>query len=74
MDMTATPAPLKPPVRAKRVFLDCQVEPLPSGEGAVTMVIPAEVMRRLRPRAGDMDLGEYLWTNLLRSALYGHVF
>lgn len=60
--------------KEEKLFLDCQVETVPSGEGTAQIVIPADIMRRLRTRAGGRDLGEYLWTDVIRPALYSHCY
>lgn len=36
--------------------------------------VPEEIIGRLKSRAAQQDMGEYLWDNLLRSALYSHVY
>ena len=58
----------------EKLFLTCQVESLPSGEGAAQVIIPAEIMRRLRTRSEGRELGEYVWTDIIRPALYSHCY
>ena len=40
----------------------------------VTFNLDPVIARRLEGRAGKQDLGEYLWQNVLRRAIEGHVF
>lgn len=40
----------------------------------VTFAIPPDQAKRILGRAGKQDTGEYLWQNVIRRAVEGHVF
>lgn len=52
----------------------CLVTILPDGTGCVTITIPPEIMRRLKSRAQNVPLGEYIWHNILKRAIETHVY
>lgn len=64
-----------PPVKPKpAVFLDCQIETMPNGEGVTNIVIPADIMKRLKNRSQGVDLNRYVWENVFKPALNSHVY
>jgi hypothetical protein len=77
----AAPPPEHPAVRptvtqtlgAPKPFLNCQIETMPNGEGVATIVIPAEVLKRLKMKAQGLQLGEYVW-DVLKRAMYAETF
>jgi hypothetical protein len=52
----------------------CLITESPTGEGLARVTIPAEVMKRMKTRSNGVEMGQYLWENVLRQALYGHVY
>ena len=53
----------------------CQVSgENPDGSVHVTFLMPSDVTRRMRLRAGKMELGKYLWENVLHAATEAHVY
>ena len=60
-----TPAPLS---------FNCLVEEKPDGSAEALVNIPPEIMRRIKSRAQTQPLDEYLWQNVFRRALEGHVY
>ena len=73
---TTAPTAVRPPVKAKPkpACPDCEIETMPNGEGIARIVIPAEVLRRLRTRAGALEVGEHTWINVIKPALYANTF
>lgn len=70
-------ASVQPAVRpASPSFKDtaCIAHTEADGSLTVTLSIDPVIARRLEGRAGKQDLGEYLWQNVLRRAIEGHVF
>lgn len=56
-------------------YLECSVsESNPDGSVHVTFLMPADVTRRMRLRAGKVPLEVYLWENVLHAAVEAHVF
>jgi hypothetical protein len=53
---------------------DCEVETMPSGEGIAQIQIPADVMRRLKTRAGTRSLNDFVWDEVIRPALYAATY
>ncbi len=53
---------------------DCAVNCFDNGEGECVFLLDKEVLRRIRTRAQTQDLADYLWLNVIRPALYGHVY
>lgn len=75
MSVSPTPPPaVRPPVKPKAVIPDCKIEAMPSGEGICRIIIPADVMRRLRSRANVRTIEDFVWTDVIRPALYGSTF
>ncbi len=72
--MSTTAQPTRPPVKPKVTVPDCKIETMPSGEGIARIVIPAEVMRRLKTRAGQRGIDDYAWVDIIRPALYANTF
>jgi hypothetical protein len=66
----ATHPPVAPP---KPLFLDCQIEEMPNGEGVANIVIPADVMPRLKRKAQGLSVAEYTW-GIIRRALYAETW
>ena len=67
-------APARPPARIKSASCpDCSIETMPSGEGVAKVVIPAEVMRRLKTRSQGLSFDEYVW-GIIKRALYAETF
>lgn len=63
-----TPAPpVTYPVR-------CSVKLQEDGSAVVTFKMDADVTRRHQNRAYKLDLGEYLWANVLRAAIEASVY
>ena len=64
-----------PPVKPKpAIFLDCQIETMPNGEGVANVVIPVDIMKRLKTRSQGVELNRYVWENVIKPALYAHVY
>jgi hypothetical protein len=52
----------------------CQAQIEKDGQLKVTFYLDPVIAKRLEGRAGKQPLGEYLWQNVLRRAVEGHVF
>ena len=46
----------------------------PDGGVQVMFLVEPHIVKRLRTRAGNMDLAMYLWVNVINPALQGHVY
>jgi hypothetical protein len=57
-----------------RIIPDCEIETMPNGEGVAILQIPADVMRRLKTRSGSRELGDFVWQDVLRPALYAATY
>lgn len=69
--VAATPTAATPPF----VYIECHVSDAnPDGSVHVTFLMSPDVTRRMRLRAGKMDLGKYLWENVLHAATEAHVY
>lgn len=53
---------------------NCRVELQPDGKLVVSFLVDELATRRLRSRAGAMDLATYLWENILKRAVVDHVY
>lgn len=58
-----------PPAYAK-----CLVNMQPDGKLAVSFLIDSTEAARIIRRAGNMDIGKYLWENILYRAVVDHVY
>jgi hypothetical protein len=67
------PAP-RQPVKVKMICPECRIEEMPNGEGIATVIIPADVFKRLKMRSQGLTVSEYAWSSVIRPALYGHVY
>ena len=54
-------------------FLNCQIETMPNGEGVATVVIPAEVLKRLKMKSQGLSVAEYTW-DIIRKTLYAETY
>lgn len=63
-----------PSLKPKPVCLDCSVETMPNGEGIATIIIPPDVMKRLKMRSQGLTVDEYLWSFVVKPALYSAVY
>jgi hypothetical protein len=44
-------------------------------ESAFAMIlIPADIMRRIKTRAHNQDYADYIWLNIMKPALNSHVY
>lgn len=64
------PTPAPPAVYPSR----CTVKIQDDGSAVVTFKMDADVTRRHQNRAYKLDLGEYLWSNVLRAAIEASVY
>lgn len=63
------------PATPALIYTECQVSDAnPDGSVHVTFLMPPDVTRRMRLRAGKMDLAKYLWENVLHQATESHVY
>ena len=67
------PAP-RQPVKVKTICADCRIEEMPSGEGIATVILPPDILRRLKNRAQGLTVDEYLWSFIVKPALYSGVY
>ena len=63
-----------PAPKPKPVCADCRIEEMPSGEGIATVIIPPDIMRRLKNRAQGLTVDEYTWSYVLKPALNSAVY
>jgi hypothetical protein len=63
-----------PPVKPKPVCAECKIDEMPNGEGIATIVIPSDVLKRLKMRAQGVTVAEYTWSAVIRPALYGATY
>lgn len=70
----ASPTHGAAPPKVGRPVYCVVIEEDKDGIGSAIIRIEPEVMRRLKLRADKHDLGDYLWENVFRAALYGHVY
>lgn len=71
----AVPPAAAPPLAAPLPALNCQISGTnPDGSIHATIHIDAMITRRLKTRAGNVPLNDYLWINVIRPALESHVF
>lgn len=68
-----TPAP-RQPIKAKTICPDCKIEEMPNGEGITTIIIPADILKRLKRRAQGLTVAEYTWSYVIKGALESHVY
>jgi len=47
---------------------------MPDGSGEAVVFVDPGVLKRIKTRAGNQDLANYLWLNVFRPALDGHVY
>lgn len=52
----------------------CVVSLYGNNTAKVSIDVESEVMRRIRSRAGTQNLADYVWDNILKRALYDHVY
>jgi hypothetical protein len=52
----------------------CAVTLLPDGRAEITLIVEAEVMRRIQTRAYKVDLADYVWINIYKRAALDHVY
>lgn len=62
------------PVKAKTTCPDCRIDEMPNGEGIATIIIPADILKRLKRRAQDLTVAEYTWSYVIKGALESHVY
>ena len=68
---SAQPAtPSQPPTPS----FPCVVSIYPDGTGAAEFRIEPEIMRRINNRRANVSFEEYIWINIIRPALEGHVY
>jgi hypothetical protein len=76
------PSPV-PPILKASLLLDedadfstamCAVNVLNDGTGEVTIKVDVDIMKRVRTRAGSVNLAEYFWQQMLWRALTDHVY
>lgn len=67
------PAP-RQPVKAKTICPECKIEEMPSGEGIATIIIPPDILKRLKMRSQGLTVSEYVWSSVIRPALNSHVY
>jgi hypothetical protein len=53
---------------------DCAVNCFPDGSAEVLVSVPAEIMKRLRSRALNQNLAEYIAANITRRAFLSYVY
>ncbi len=67
------PAP-RQSTKPKPVCPDCSIETMPSGEGVATVIIPPDIMRRLKNRAQGLTVDEFTWSYVFKPALNSAVY
>ena len=86
-DQTGSPGSITPPLQgASRpdapslslpMLTDekpCVVDLCADGSAEVIVRVDADILRRCQRRAGNMDLGYYLWQNVFKPGLNSHVY
>jgi|WetSurMetagenome_2_1015567.scaffolds.fasta_scaffold01336_21 hypothetical protein len=66
------PAPIDP--NADFSTDKCALTLMPDGSGEAVVFVDPGVLKRIKTRAGNQDLANYLWLNVFRPALDGHVY
>lgn len=74
VDTSSCPAPALEPFPIGPGFVPCRAEIQPDGALRVELLIEPLTAARYRTRAGRMDIGRYLWDNVLHRAIVDAVY
>jgi hypothetical protein len=53
---------------------DCEVGVNADGSAFAMVRIPPDVFKRIKTRAAQQDLGDYMWQCIFKRALFDHVY
>ena len=70
-DVDETPCPSPTPLARPN---PCEVSDLPDGSVIITLRVDAHIIKRHRLRANGMEIGRYLWENILHRAMVDSVY
>ena len=62
------------PAAARQILAPCYIRDQPSGGLSITFQVSPEIAARLKSRGGSMDLARYVYENILKGAIAGHVY
>lgn len=67
-------APAPRQAKPKPVCPECSIEEMPNGEGVARIIIPPDVLKRLKNRSQGVSVSEFTWSTVIRPALYGATY
>ncbi len=72
--MPALTKPAAVPPKTPAPNTKCLVTEQPDGALSVHFYVDEATASRIRKRANGMDLAKYMWENIIRAAVEGHVW